>query len=131
MMKNPDKLFLKSYRDKLDMDSMKMVNSYPIVKIIVEMMEKEQHLEASIDDFYKKIENIATENGVDKTEKEARFPKAPNKLSTQINQLKSTFRRYDLEIQIKPYNSRDKKYTRGQSIIYIIKLDAGQTTMND
>jgi len=131
MMKNQDMLFLKSYRDKLDIDSMKMVNSYPIVKIIVELMKDISHLEDSIEEFYKKIEIIAGEKNVDTTKKEVRFPKAPNRLSTQINQLKSTFRKYDLEIQIKPYNSRDGKYTRGQSIIYIVKLDVGQKTLND
>ena len=131
MMKNPDKLFLISYRNKLDTDSMKMVNSYPIVKIIVELMENESVLESSINELYKKIESIALENNIDIKNPEVNFPKAPNRLSTQINQLKSTFRKYDLEIEIKPYNSRDKKYTRGQSIIHIVKLDAAQTTLND
>ncbi len=94
-------------------------------------MEDKPFLGTSINELYEKIKNVASQSDVDIKNPEVKFPKAPNRLSTQINQLKSTFRKYDLEIQIKPYNSRDKKYTRGQSIIHITKLDAGQITLKD
>jgi len=131
MMKNHDGLFLQLYRNKLDVDSLKMVDSYPIVKILVEIMKDKTNLESSIEELYKQIEHIAIEKEIDTKRKDVKFPKAPNKLSTQINQLKSTFRKYELEIQIKQYNSRDEKYTRGQSIIHITKLESGQATLTD
>ena len=117
MLKNPDFSFVKDYRDKLDIDSLKMVDSYPIIEIITDEMATKKTLEASVDEFYKTICDVANKKQLDVAANDVKFPKAPNQLSAQINQLKSTFRRYDLEIEIKSYNSRDGKYTRGRSII--------------
>ena len=131
MLKNPDLAFVEIYKKKLDSDSLKMVDSYPIVKIILEIMQDEKSLETSMGDFYKKVSEIANANDIDTKSSEIQFPRAINQLSRQINQLKSTLRKHDLEIQIKSYESRDGKYTRGQSIIYISKLDSGQKTITE
>lgn len=131
MLKNLDLAFVEAYKNKLDNDSLKMVDSYPIVKIIIEIIQNEKSLEASMEEFYKKVCEIATANQIDTRSKEIKFPHAINQLSRQINQLKSTLRKHDLEIQIKSYDSRDGKYTRGQSIVYISRLDSGQKTLTE
>jgi len=131
MLKNPDFSFVRAYREKLDIDSLKMVDSYPIIEIITEIMRSKNQLESTIQDFYNQICDIALKSQIDTSSKEVKFPKASNQLSAQISHLKSTFRRYCLEIEIKPYNSRDGKYTRGRSVIYINKLDFGQKTLKD
>jgi len=131
MLKNTDFSFVKAYREKLDMDSLKMVDSYPIIEYIIEIMDTKNKLEVSVQDLFSEINDMALKKPLDTFSKEIEFPKAPNQLSIQINQLKSTFRRHDLEIEVKPYNLRDKKYTRGRSIVYITKLDSGQKTLKE
>ncbi len=131
MLKNPDLSFVETYKKKQDNDSLKMVDSYPVVKIIIEIMRDEKLLESSMEEFYNKVKEIADANKIDTKSSEIKFPQAINQLSRQINQLKSTLRKHDLEIQIKSYDSRDEKYTRGQSIIYISKLDTNQKTITE
>jgi len=131
MLKNTDFSFVKAYRDKLDIDSLKMVDSYPVIEYITEIMDTKNKLEVSVQDLFSEINDMALKKPLDTFSKEIKFPKAPNQLSTQINQLKSTFRRHNLEIEIKPYNLRDGKYTRGRSIVYITKLDSGQKTLKE
>jgi len=131
MLKNLDFSFVKAYRDKLDIDSLKMVDAYPIIEIIIDMMKTKNYLESTIHDFYNDISDIAFKSPIDTSSKDVKFPRAVNQLSAQISHLKSTFRRYGLEIEIKAYNSRDGKYTRGRSVLYINKLDSGQKTLKD
>ncbi|KAG2473369.1 MAG: ATPase involved in phage/plasmid replication [Nitrosopumilales archaeon] len=131
MLKNPDFSFIKVYREKLDIDSLKMVDSYPIIEYITEIMETENKMETSVQDLFSEVCDMALKKQLDTRSSEIKFPQAPNLLSTQINQLKSTFRRHNLEIEIKPYNLRDGKYTRGRSIVYITKLDSGQKTLRE
>ncbi|MCH8834120.1 MAG: hypothetical protein IIA81_07550, partial [Thaumarchaeota archaeon] len=118
MLKNPDFSFIKVYREKLDIDSLKMVDSYPIIEYITEIMETKNKFEASVQDLFSEVSDMALKKQLDARSSEIKFPQAPNLLSTQINQLKSTFRRHNLEIEIKPYNLRDGKYTRGRSVVY-------------
>ena len=123
--------FVKIYKEKLEMDSIKLADSYPIINLISKFMENKDKYESTVRDFYTEIVSMANQHNIEINSKYVRFPKAPNQFSNQINQLKSTLRKYDLEIRIGSYNSRDGKYPRGQSIINITKTTPKQLVLVD
>jgi len=59
MLKNSDFSFIKVYREKLDIDSLKMVDSYPIIEYITEIMETKNKLEVSVQDLFSEVSDIA------------------------------------------------------------------------
>jgi len=115
-------VFTTNYQEHIDFSAIDILEAYPIIQLIEEMMEKTNEYESTVSSFYRSIKARAESNDIDIQSKEINFPKAPNKIKPHIERLKPSLRNLGFSIQITAYNKRDGKHKRGLHIIHIQKI---------
>lgn len=116
--------FIDTYTERIKIDSLNIVNSYPIFEIIQKIMKDIPKYEDTISNFYNFIKNHAIENDVDIKSRESKFPKAPHMVKMQIDILRPTFRELGFDIVMSRNNTfnKEKSWNKGVVIIRIFKI---------
>lgn len=114
--------FTNSYKDKIQSHSLDIVESYPIISIVDDLLKDREHYENTVQGFYNTIKTHAELSGIDINSRHVNFPKAANKVKEHVTRLKQNFRTIGLEIDIASYTKRDGKHPRNRQIIYITKI---------
>ena len=116
-------VFTTNYQEYIDFNAVDVLESYPIIQLIEEMMQNTNEYENNVSSFYREIKGRADSNDIDIQSKYINFPKAPNKVRSHIARLTPNLRSLGFSIQITSYNKRDGKHARGTHIIHIQKID--------
>ena len=119
--------FVNRYNAKQDEELIGLVDAYPIMLYILDLMKDKTKFEDSVSNFHKSFIEWAEERKIDTKSKFVKFPKAPNQVTNQLKNLSPSFRTHDLEVDCRRYTSRDKVYDHGVSVIYIRKLDPNRS----
>ena len=117
--------FLESYRNKCKSASLMSIDSWSVVKPVLDFMKSQSDLyESYLVDFYKIITEYAQNScGVNTFSRGSNWPQKPQFLTSQINRLRPQFRQFGLTIEIGPYTKRDRRYEHGLSVISIKKSE--------
>ncbi len=115
-------VFTTNYQEHIDFNAIDVLESYPIIQLIQEMMREKNEYENNMSSFYREIKLRAEDNSIDFKSKDVEFPKAANKIRGHIKKLTPNLRNLGFSIQITQYNKRDGKHTRGLHIIHIQKI---------
>ena len=115
--------FTTNYQEYIDSNAVDVLESYPIIQLIEELMQNKDKYENNVASFYREIKQRAKNNDIDTQSKHINFPKAPNKIKQHIERLKPNLRSLGFDIKITTYNKRDMKHPRGNHLIYIQKIN--------
>lgn len=120
--------FIQMYTDRIKLDVLDIVNSYPIFGIVQKMMDDIPKYEDTISNFYDYLKNHAIDQNIDIKSTESKFPKGPHKVREQIKILRPTFKQLGYEITLeKNYTpNKEKGWNRGAMIIRIFKDNEDQ-----
>lgn len=120
--------FIKVYTERIKLDALDIVNSYPIFKIVQKMMDDIPKYEDTISNFYDYLKNHAIEQDIDIKSAESKFPKGPNKVREQIKILRPTFKELGFDITLIRNNNptKEKVWNKGVMIIRIFKIEKEQ-----
>jgi len=116
-MKNME--FIQMYTDRIKLDALDVVNSYPIFQIVQKMMSSIVQYEDTISNFYGYLKNYAVEENIDT--KDDKFPKGSHKVREQIKILLPTFRALGFNITLTKNTITRKKNSWGKGVV-IIKI---------
>lgn len=111
--------FITNYQEHVDFNDIDVLESYPIIQLIEEVMENKDTYENNISSFYRDILQRAESNGIEIKSRDINFPKAPNKVKQHIERLKPNLRTLGFSIQIDTYAKRDGVHPRNSRIIHI------------
>ncbi len=112
--------FVERYKQKIEDDTLDIVESYPIIQLIEMIMKEKIKYEKTVSEFYREICSLAEMQGIDvDSKKKIRFPSSANKIKPHIERLKPNLRSLGFHVDIQPYQKRDGKYPRGSHIIVI------------
>jgi len=114
--------FSNNYKDRIKSHSLEMLESYPIIGIVEDLLKESEHYEDTIQNFYNTIKARAESDGVDVNSRDVNFPRAANKVREHIQKLKPDFRSMGMEIDIAPYTKRDGRHPKNRQVIYIDKI---------
>lgn len=114
--------FIENYRQKIELNIIDVVESYPIIPIIESLMKDRPRYEKTVTDFHKECVRLAEIDMVDiDSKKKISFPASPNKVKSHIERIKPTLRALGYNVDIQPYDKRDGKYPRGSHVVTISK----------
>lgn len=118
--------FIEIYKKRILQDALDVVDTYPIVSLIQELMKnKTEPYEDSVGNFHHLMKTLASNESIDITSRYSRFPKAPNKVRQQLMILRQVFRKLGFVIDIgshfRYWDSKEGKYTKGTHLIKISK----------
>lgn len=98
---------------------MEMTENHPLVKVIESIMKEITHYEATVNDFYNQIKEIASQNGLNTTQ--MFFPVSANRVRGSIERISSHLRILGYEIEISQYTKNDGIHPKNRFVIYIDK----------
>lgn len=112
--------FIEAYKQKLEDNTLDVIESYPIIQLIEIIMKERTKYEKTVSEFYKEIYSLAEIENIEiDSRKRIRFPSSPNKVKSHIERIKPNLRSLGFDVDIQPYQKRDGKYPRGSHIISI------------
>ncbi len=114
--------FTNSYKDRIESHSLDIVEAYPIISIVEEMLKDKESYEDTVQFFYNAAKVRAESNGIDIKSRHVNFPRAPNKIKEHVTRLKQNFRSIGFEVDIAQYTKRDGRHPRNRQIIYITRI---------
>jgi hypothetical protein len=114
--------FADDYRQRIELNSLDVVESYPIIKLIEKILEEQPRYENTVSSFHKHITKLAELEGIEINSPGVKFPSSPNKIKSQIERLKPNLRSLEIDVDIQTYDKRDKKYPRGSHIVSIRRI---------
>lgn len=114
--------FVENYRQKIELNIIDVIESYPIIQIIESLMKDRPKYEKTVTEFHKECIHLAEIDTIDiDSKKKISFPMSPNKVKSHIERIKPTLRALGFQVNIQPYDKRDGKYPRGSHIVTISK----------
>lgn len=123
--------FVKKYRERLQLNATDVVETYPLIPLLENLMNNKNEYENTVAKFYKEIIQLAQYEEVDIDSRYAKFPAAPNKVRQHIQKLKPTFRILGFEINISQYTKRDGKHPKNRHVIYITKIHHKEKSVSE
>lgn len=112
--------FLENYKQRIILQSINIVEEYPIIHIIEDMLKDQQgHYEDTVQSFLAAAEKRAEIDGIDIKSKHIEFPGASNKVRGHIQRLKPNLRALGIEVDILQYKKNDGKHPKNRQVIYI------------
>ena len=116
-------LFLNKYHDKIRRKSIELVESQPLVKTIVKLMESNPKYENSMERALQDLRPIAKKLGIDIDYKYGRFPKSSSKLSSDLEIIQPHLAKLGIKYQKITYTKSDGKYSKNAMIVTLTRLE--------
>lgn len=114
--------FLDKYHDKIRRKSIELIESQPLVKSIVKLMESNTDYENSMERTLQELRPIAIRIGIDVDNRYERFPKSSSKLSTELEIIQPHLAKLGIKYQKTTYTRSDGKYSKNASIVSFTKI---------
>jgi hypothetical protein len=118
---NSENKFLEAYVKKLDEDFLNAKDQYIVAQIIDEMMQKNDHIEETVQSLHHVIKTMALEKDLPIENRFVHFPKLPNQLSKELKVIGPILTRLGYKVTLNQYTSRDGKFPRNSMIVDISK----------
>lgn len=123
--------FVEQYKERMSVNALDIVESYPIIQIIEKLMEGKSRYEDTVSRFHKDVMIISGEEGIEVHSKSVQFPASPNKVRQHIQKLKANLRVMGFEIDIYQYTKRDGKHPKNRHVICIDRIGIQGTLLQD
>jgi hypothetical protein len=117
----PEMTFLDKYDEKISSITDDVVEKYPIIPIIQDLIKKTGFYENEISSFFFEVKDKLSHKYNDSMQY-IRFPKAANKVWDHITVIKPNLRELGIEINIQKYTKSDTKHRKNNKIIYISQI---------
>ncbi|MDH3611247.1 MAG: hypothetical protein OEM79_05740 [Nitrosopumilus sp.] len=118
--------FLEKYHAKIKRKSIELVESQPLVKTIVKLLEISPKYENSMERTLQDLKPIAIRLGIDVDYKYERFPKSSSKLSSELEIIQPHLTKLGIKYQKITYTKSDGKYSKNASIVTLTRIDCGE-----
>jgi len=115
--------FIEAYKTAIDINSVEVIESYPIISLTEKIMKNKDHYEDTVSNFHNNLKGLAAQEGIDTHSRYVNFPSFPNKVMPHIQKIKPIFRTSGFEIDVVPYDKRDGLHRRGSHVIYINRIE--------
>lgn len=117
------KLFLTEYHDKINRDIVALKDAHPIIDCIVDLMKDCSNYENTMSNLFTRLNDLASNLGINTASRFVRFPKQPNQLSKELKVVIPVMQKLGYTIEIWQYTKNDGKYPKNNSVVAITKLE--------
>lgn len=117
------KLFLTEYHDKINRDIVALKDAHPLIDCIVDLMKDCSNYENTMSNLFTRLNDLASNLGINTASRFVRFPKQPNQLSKELKVVIPVMQKLGYTIEIWQYTKNDGKYPKNNSVVTITKLE--------
>ena len=117
------KLFLIEHRDKINRDIVALKDAHPLIDCIVDLMKDCSNYENTMSNLFTRLNDLASNLGINTASRFVRFPKQPNQLSKELKVVTPVMQKLGYAIEIWQYTKNDGKYPKNNSVVTITKLE--------
>ncbi len=114
--------FLEKYNEKIRKKSISLIESQPLVKTIVNILEKNPNYENSMENTFIDLKQIGFELGINVDSKYEKFPKSSSKLSSALAIVEPHLAKLEIKYQKTNYTKHDGRFKPNTAVVSFTKI---------
>jgi len=120
--------FLEKYHEKIRKKSISLIESQPLVKAIVSLLEKTPIYENSMEATFHHLKEIGIGLGIDVGSKYERFPKSSSKLSSELIIIEPHLAKLGIKYQKTNYTKHDGRFKPNTAVVSFTKIENSESS---